>query len=284
MNKNKDQLYIELELDRTATKEDIKKSYRNLAKKWHPDKNKSPEATEKFQKLSHAYSILSDPEKRKKYDKYGTIDETEWNFDDFMTNCGINFDELFSFDNFRDISFPNHGLKLFMRKYNIDENITITNNKNEPKYENGLPYNIFGKGKGYTKLANDDEWEYIDTDEDDYEEIENECDCLLRFIDENTIDKGSSIQCLLCKKKFSETKIDNHFINNHKKEYEHSEYINEASWEDAVNSLKNLNDNGLNDIFGNDMPNLGGMDELLGMMMGLESDILGGGKKKKKKK
>jgi DnaJ family protein A protein 2 len=65
-------LYAILELKKDATEEEIKKSYRKLAQKWHPDKNKNKEeATQKFQEISKAYEILSDPEKREKYDKYG---------------------------------------------------------------------------------------------------------------------------------------------------------------------------------------------------------------------
>jgi DnaJ-class molecular chaperone len=49
----------------------IKKSYKKLSLKWHPDKNSAPEAEEKFQEIAEAYTILSDEEKRKIYDQYG---------------------------------------------------------------------------------------------------------------------------------------------------------------------------------------------------------------------
>lgn len=88
-------LYAELELARTCTPEEIKQSYKKLALKWHPDKNKGneEEATLKFQKVSEAYSILSDPTKRARYDKYGTIREEDWNFEDFMSH--FDFQDLF---------------------------------------------------------------------------------------------------------------------------------------------------------------------------------------------
>jgi len=65
------ELYERLNLSPSATPNEIKKSYRKLALKWHPDKNPSPEAQEKFKKISEAYSILSDPEKRENYNNYG---------------------------------------------------------------------------------------------------------------------------------------------------------------------------------------------------------------------
>ena len=61
--------YSVLEVSQTASIEEIKKSYRRLSLLYHPDRNKnSPEATIKFQKISEAYEVLSDPEKKKEYD------------------------------------------------------------------------------------------------------------------------------------------------------------------------------------------------------------------------
>lgn len=60
-----------LNLSKSATEEDIKKAYRKLALKFHPDKNKDPGAEEKFKQISEAYEVLSDKEKRGIYDKYG---------------------------------------------------------------------------------------------------------------------------------------------------------------------------------------------------------------------
>jgi curved DNA-binding protein len=66
--------YSILEIEKTATIEEIKKSYRKLAMKYHPDRNKGDkEAEEKFKKINEAYSVLSDEQKRKQYDMYGSV-------------------------------------------------------------------------------------------------------------------------------------------------------------------------------------------------------------------
>ena len=65
--------YQLLGVGESASKSDLKKAYRKLSLKWHPDKNPNnkEEASEKFKKISEAYSVLSDPEKKKIYDQYG---------------------------------------------------------------------------------------------------------------------------------------------------------------------------------------------------------------------
>jgi curved DNA-binding protein len=64
--------YKILEVDKNATAEDIKKAYRKLARKLHPDLNPNDkEAHKKFQQINEANEVLSDPDKRKKYDQYG---------------------------------------------------------------------------------------------------------------------------------------------------------------------------------------------------------------------
>src|ERR1700730_10867444 len=64
--------YKVLGIDKNATQEEIKKAYRSLARKHHPDLNPNDkEAHKKFQQINEANEVLSDPEKRKKYDQYG---------------------------------------------------------------------------------------------------------------------------------------------------------------------------------------------------------------------
>ena len=71
--------YKALGVDKNATEEEIKKAYRRLARKLHPDLNPNDkEAHKKFQQINEANEVLSDPEKRKKYDQYGK----DWRHDD----------------------------------------------------------------------------------------------------------------------------------------------------------------------------------------------------------
>lgn len=67
-----DDLYAELGLEKNASAEDIKKAYRKLAFKYHPDRNPdNSQAEEKFKKINAAYSVLGDEDKRRQYDSYG---------------------------------------------------------------------------------------------------------------------------------------------------------------------------------------------------------------------
>lgn len=68
---NKRDYYEVLGVSKTATDAEIKSAFRKLAKKYHPDVSKEENAAEKFKEVQEAYAVLSDPEKRKKYDQFG---------------------------------------------------------------------------------------------------------------------------------------------------------------------------------------------------------------------
>ena len=67
--------YKTLGLDKSASKEDIKRAYRKLARKYHPDVNPDePKTGEKFKEINEAHGILSDDKKREVYDKFGVVE------------------------------------------------------------------------------------------------------------------------------------------------------------------------------------------------------------------
>ncbi|MBI5812150.1 MAG: DnaJ domain-containing protein [Meiothermus silvanus] len=64
--------YATLGVSKNASQDEIKKAFKKLARKYHPDVNKDPGAEEKFKEINEAYTVLSDPEKRQFYDRYGS--------------------------------------------------------------------------------------------------------------------------------------------------------------------------------------------------------------------
>ena len=101
----KEDYYKILGVDKNSDKKEIKKAYRKLALKYHPDKNPSKSAEEKFKDISEAYAVLSDDQKRKMYDNYGHagIDQqysTEdifrgVDFGDIFGGMGFDFNDIF---------------------------------------------------------------------------------------------------------------------------------------------------------------------------------------------
>jgi len=89
MPKSED-LYARLGVPRTATEDEIKKAYRKLALKYHPDKGGDAEV---FKSYAEAYAVLSDAEKRRVYDATGELEMTDVNIDEFMASGAI--DEFF---------------------------------------------------------------------------------------------------------------------------------------------------------------------------------------------
>lgn len=112
--------YKILGVGRNATEDEIKKAYRNLAMKYHPDRNpgKEKEANEKFKQINEAYEVLGDPEKRKQYDRFGTVGTgdifgspfTQAGFEEVMRDFGrrdLGFDFLkHIFDGFESFGRP----------------------------------------------------------------------------------------------------------------------------------------------------------------------------------
>jgi len=98
--------YEVLCISKTATTEEVKKAYKKLAIKWHPDKNpgKEKEAEEMFKVIAEAYAVLSDPKKRQNFDKYGTADPNGGGSRSSNANFG-DFGGFGGFDDFAGFGF-----------------------------------------------------------------------------------------------------------------------------------------------------------------------------------
>ncbi len=89
-------LYKTLDVSQGASADEIKKAYRRLARKYHPDINKEPEAEDKFKEINAAYEILSDSSKKEQYDQHGDSMFGGQNFHDFANSNqgGSNLDDI----------------------------------------------------------------------------------------------------------------------------------------------------------------------------------------------
>ena len=91
--------YETLGVDRNASAEEVKKAYRKMALKYHPDRNRGePEAETRFKEVAEAYEVLSDPQKRSLYDRYGHkgVQST-------FSSGGFSWDDFHHFDDFGDL-------------------------------------------------------------------------------------------------------------------------------------------------------------------------------------
>ena len=98
MAENKRDYYEVLGLSKGASEDDIKKAYRQMAKKYHPDMNPGDkEAEAKFKEVNEAYAVLSDPDKKAKYDQYGhAAFDPSSGFGEGFGDFGFDFSDIFS--------------------------------------------------------------------------------------------------------------------------------------------------------------------------------------------
>src|SRR5512132_2964150 len=89
--------YDVLGVGRDAGDDDIKSAFRKLARQYHPDVNKEPDAEEKFKEINEAYGVLSDKDKRARYDRFGRegLGNMGGGFHDYTADFGDLFEELF---------------------------------------------------------------------------------------------------------------------------------------------------------------------------------------------
>ncbi len=126
---NKD-YYSILGVDKGASDDEIKSAYRRLAKKYHPDLNKTPEAAAKFKEINEAYQVLGDPQKKANYDQFGSAEGNPFGgggqggFGDFFGGGG-GFGDIFS-DIFSAFGGGRSGGRTVARGQDIDISMNLS--------------------------------------------------------------------------------------------------------------------------------------------------------------
>lgn len=116
--------YATLGVVRGASQDEIRKAYRKLARKYHPDVNKNPDAEGKFKDIAEAYEVLGDPQKRSKYDEFGSNyhsgdefhpppgwENSSYQFYGEPSGSGFTRDDLGSFSDFFETLFGGRGME-----------------------------------------------------------------------------------------------------------------------------------------------------------------------------
>lgn len=144
MANNKRDYYEVLGLSKGATPEEIKKAYRNLALKYHPDRvtaDKKKEAEEKFKEISEAYEVLTDPKKKENYDQYGHA-----GVEGAFRQGGFQWQDFHHFDDLKDI-FGEFDISDLFRGFGMGEDIF------------GGGYDMRGRGRGGPGRGSDLQYE-----------------------------------------------------------------------------------------------------------------------------
>lgn len=150
--------YDNLLLQKNASAGDIRRAYKKLAVKWHPDKNRNKEdAATKFKVISEAYQVLSDPEARSLYDRYGKEGKHEGRYTQGSTSFPFDFhfqspEDIFrsffgsnSMDSFFDEAFSMHGFGHANHGFSHTSNRQSTN---RPRHHTSNSMNMFGSSLG----------------------------------------------------------------------------------------------------------------------------------------
>jgi len=123
---SKKDYYELLGIDKNSDNKEIKKAYRKMAMKYHPDRNKEPDAESKFKEINEAYEVLSDPQKRSKYDQFG---HAAFDNNSFSNQSGFSgfggFEDIFSDFFSNKNSRSNHNFRQKGQDYQSSIKITF---------------------------------------------------------------------------------------------------------------------------------------------------------------